>query len=85
MTNDGNPVEIAQALERENTRGLDHALDQAGEPSRFKHDRSKDGRIVYMAHAKNYVMVRRPGCVPFVLTEKEWRTLPILLNQEGSR
>ena len=30
MTNDGNPAKIAQALERENTRGLDHALDQAG-------------------------------------------------------
>lgn len=29
-------------------------------------------RITYLAHAKGYVMARRPGCIPFVLTEKQW-------------
>lgn len=29
-------------------------------------------RITYMAHAKGYVMARRPGCMPFVISEKLW-------------
>jgi hypothetical protein len=32
------------------------------------------GRIVYLAHAKGYVMVRRPGAKPFVIPEKLWRS-----------
>lgn len=35
------------------------------------------GRVSYMSHASGYVMVRRPGCIPFVLTEKEWLALPL--------
>lgn len=31
--------------------------------------------VRYLAHADGYVMARRPGCRPFVLTETEWRGL----------
>lgn len=59
---------------------------QAGELKRmfaerreFESDRYwRGGRIKYMTHAKGYVMARRPRCAPFVITEKEWRQLPIL-------
>lgn len=34
------------------------------------------GRITYLAHAKGYVMARRPGCTPFVISEKLWRSFP---------
>lgn len=34
------------------------------------------GRIIYMAHAKGYVMARRPRAVPFVISEKLWRSFP---------
>lgn len=30
------------------------------------------GRIVLVARGSGYVMVRRPGCLPFVKTEKQW-------------
>lgn len=43
----------------------------------FMRDRDHNGRITYMAHAKGHVMTRRPGCIPFVLTEKEWWSLPM--------
>lgn len=33
-------------------------------------------RIVHLAHASGYVMARRPGCLPFVLSEKVWDTFP---------
>lgn len=33
------------------------------------------GPIVLMAVAKGYVMVRRPGCIPFVLTERDWQAM----------
>jgi len=33
------------------------------------------GPVVEMARASNYVMVRRPGCAPFVLTVKEFEAL----------
>lgn len=35
------------------------------------------GRTTYMAHGKGYVMVRHPGCMPFVVTETEWRAMPL--------
>lgn len=42
----------------------------------FKADRERGAfRVRYMAHADGYVMARRPGAVPFVLGEKEWRAL----------
>lgn len=34
------------------------------------------GPIKAMACADGYVMCRRPGCIPFVLTVKEWDRLP---------
>lgn len=34
------------------------------------------GPIRYMVRSGGYVMVRRPRCVPFVLSEKDWRKLP---------
>lgn len=34
-------------------------------------------RITYLAHAKGYVMARRPGCRPFVITEALWRSFPL--------
>jgi hypothetical protein len=37
----------------------------------------KGGKATYMAHGKSYVMARRPGCAPFVVTEKEWREMPL--------
>lgn len=36
----------------------------------------KHGVIVSMAAAKGFVMVRRPGCIPFVLSGREWAMLP---------
>lgn len=35
------------------------------------------GRMVYMAHANNYVMCRRPGCSPFVRSKDDWLALPL--------
>ena len=34
------------------------------------------GPIKYMTRSGGYVMVRRPRCAPFVLSEKDWRRLP---------
>lgn len=34
------------------------------------------GPIKYMTRSGGYVMVRRPRCAPFVLSEKDWRKLP---------
>lgn len=36
----------------------------------------KMSKITYMAHGKGYVMVRRSGRIPFILTEIAWRALP---------
>jgi hypothetical protein len=35
------------------------------------------GVLRFMARSGGYVMVRRPRCAPFVLTEKEWAKLPL--------
>jgi hypothetical protein len=34
-------------------------------------------RMVLMARASGYVMVRKPGCVPFVMGEKDWLSMPL--------
>jgi hypothetical protein len=34
-------------------------------------------KIKYMAHAKGYVMAKRPGRTPFVITEKQWLEMPL--------
>lgn len=45
----------------------------------LKQDRAyRAGRVKYMTHAKGYVMVRKPGAVPFVLSQKEWLALPFV-------
>lgn len=36
----------------------------------------KGGELRLMVRNSGYCMVRKPGCVPFVLSEKEWRALP---------
>lgn len=38
-------------------------------------------RVRLMARSGGYVMVRKPHCMPFVLSEKEWARLP--LYEEG--
>lgn len=38
-------------------------------------DRGAETR--FMAEASGYVMVRRPGCMPYVLSRKEWLKLPL--------
>ena len=40
------------------------------------HGKPSWSRITYLAHAKGYVMARRPACTPFVLSEKEWLEFP---------
>ena len=41
------------------------------------HPSASRGRLTYMVHAKGYVMVRRPGRIPFVITEKLWLSFPV--------
>lgn len=36
------------------------------------------GPICFMAKADGYVMVRRPGCTPFILSAKEWEWLSLV-------
>lgn len=35
----------------------------------------ENGRIVYMTRSGGYVMCKRPRCLPFVLSEKQWAKL----------
>lgn len=49
---------------------------------RYGHNYPRSGavslsRITYVSHAKGYVTCRRPGCMPFVITEKQWSEFPI--------
>lgn len=46
---------------------------KAKKPGNVRFD--KGGPIRCMANAEGYVMVRRPGCAPFVLSCKEWAQL----------
>lgn len=41
------------------------------------HPSAHRGRLTYMVHAKGYVMVRRPGRMPFVIAEKLWLSFPL--------
>jgi hypothetical protein len=36
----------------------------------------KHGKIVHMVTSGGYVMVKRPRCMPFVLSLKEWAQIP---------
>ena len=56
------------------------------EADRYGHNHSSAynphwSRITYMANAAGYVMARRPGCKPFVLTEKQWMAFPAWVGQ----
>lgn len=59
--------------------------DRERERRDFKRDRvgtngnpsAKPARIIYMARAKDYVMVRHPGCIPFAIREREWLSFPL--------
>jgi hypothetical protein len=43
----------------------------------FARDRfDEHGRITYMCHTRGWVMVRRPGSIPFTMMEKEWLVMP---------
>jgi hypothetical protein len=44
------------------------------EPRNIRQDRT--GPLRLMASAEGYVMVRRPGAMPFVIAEKDWLSLP---------
>lgn len=46
-----------------------------------KWDRGAESRE--MARAYNWVMVRRPGCVPYTMFAKEWDALPSV--EEGRK
>lgn len=46
-------------------------------PAALAHGQPVLSKISYMAAAKGYVMVLRPGCLPFVLTEKQWLDFPM--------
>jgi hypothetical protein len=35
------------------------------------------GRVTFMAEARNWVMARRPGNVPFVMTVQQWKALEL--------
>lgn len=57
---------------------LRKAAEIEGERREFKADRGgPGGRVTYIAHGRGYVMIRRPGCVPFVVTEDDWRSRPL--------
>ena len=42
-------------------------------------------RIRLMGRSGGYVMVRRPRCFPFVLSEKEWAKLPLMDAEHPDR
>lgn len=45
------------------------------------------GEIRYMTRSGGYVMCRRPRCMPFVLSEKDWNKLPTqssVASKEGN-
>lgn len=68
-------VEIRTAAEIEAERKAFKA-DRVGHNGSLigaKHPR----RLIYLAHAKGYVMARHPHCIPFVITESLWRSFPL--------
>lgn len=40
--------------------------------------RANPRRLTYLAHGKGHVMVRHPGCSPFAISEKLWRSFPLV-------
>lgn len=53
-------------------------IDQDMQRDRFGHNgvgaEPHYSRITYLASAKGYVMARRPGCTPWVISEALWRS-----------
>lgn len=43
----------------------------------------RDRKSVLMGSADGYVMVRRPGCMPYILPEKTWLQLPLFIDGAG--
>lgn len=44
----------------------------------FRNQRADSlGPLRILARAEGYVMVRRPGCVPFVITETSWNAMQL--------
>jgi len=41
------------------------------------------GQFRLMVRAEGYVMVRRPRAIPFVMPEKEWQELPLVVAPES--
>lgn len=48
---------------------------RAGHPERGQQKQDEHGAIRCMAYADGYVMVRRKGCVPWVMPEDKWHAL----------
>ena len=44
-------------------------------PEEWRVERSFPSRVV--AAAEGYVMVKRKGCAPYVMTKKEWEKCPL--------
>ena len=44
-------------------------------PDEWRLHPSGRGPVRLIVEAEGYVMARRPGCAPFVLSVKEWRAL----------
>lgn len=38
-------------------------------------------RVRFMVRSGGYVMVRKPGAMPFVVSEKDWAKLPLLADR----
>jgi len=43
------------------------------------------GELRWMAQAAGWVMVRRPGAIPFTMQLREWEALPSYIKQERDR
>jgi hypothetical protein len=48
------------------------------QPTRLRREeRWREGVLRLMARADGWVMCRRPGCIPFTMTERQWNELPL--------
>lgn len=48
-----------------------------GAPMKGERRIDRDAVSVKMAEADGYVMVRRPGCIPYVMSKRKWEALPL--------
>lgn len=68
-------IKTGREIEQER---LEFKADRIGHNDGGPIARSNPSRTTYMAHAKGWVMVRHPGCRPFLITEKLWRSFPLV-------